>query len=165
MRYFILLKDGSRFGPVDVSKLQEYVNEGGVLPTAQLEQEGGDTKVSAVDIEGLVFPEASIRKVGQMVKDAQTQQVVEQQTVRSAWLMVLLSPVVCGFSMCVPWGLFAAPVIPIAGILYANKMPSSKAQMAKSIRLIAIAELVGAVAMAAILIYMMASGRMPSGPK
>lgn len=161
MRYFIRLQDGSKYGPVSFEQLQEYADEGGVLPTAQLELEDGSARLSAADVAGLTFPEASVQRVGQLVKEAQERDFADRQIVRSGWLMVLLAPIVCGFAMCVPWGLFATPFMPIAGIIYANRMPESRIHVAKAVRLIAIAELIGAGVLVVVLIYLMSTGKMP----
>lgn len=161
MSYFVLLTDGSKFGPADLTLLQEWIDEGGLLPSAQLEDESTGGVLSAADVEGLRFPEASIKKLGKLVKEAQRESDIEGLNVRSGWLMILLGPIVCGFGACVPWGLIATPIMPLAALMYAKRLPPSRELTAKRIRMAAWVELVGAVILAAGLIFLIESGRMP----
>ncbi|HSI73779.1 MAG TPA: hypothetical protein VK934_11450 [Fimbriimonas sp.] len=55
MRYFVIADDGSRYGPADVKLLNDWIEEGRLLPAMSLEEEGSRHMVTAASIEGLDF--------------------------------------------------------------------------------------------------------------
>jgi hypothetical protein len=56
LRYFVYAPNGQRFGPVDLPTLQQWVNEGRVLPNSLLEEEIGGQRMAASTILDLRFP-------------------------------------------------------------------------------------------------------------
>jgi len=157
-QYQIVLLDGSRFGPVTLAQLQEWAAEGGILPTAKLEQLPGGEELRAGDLEQLQFPPSAYKKLSLMAREAKRGVELDAQNLRSAWLMVALGPIVCAFGMCVPWGLLATPILPLTGLAYAKKLPPEKHAQARAIQLCAWGELLGALAIIIAFIAILASG-------
>lgn len=55
MRYFVIADDGQKYGPADVATLQNWVSEGRLLATQQVEEEGSGIRMAASAINGLQF--------------------------------------------------------------------------------------------------------------
>lgn len=55
MQYYVLGPDGSRYGPADLATLQQWVNEGRVLPTTHLQSVSGGNIVPAQYVQSLTF--------------------------------------------------------------------------------------------------------------
>jgi hypothetical protein len=58
MRYFVILADGRRFGPADVTTLTAWANEGRISPDTEVENEENGVKGLAREIPGLKFKTA-----------------------------------------------------------------------------------------------------------
>lgn len=56
MRYFVIGDDGQKYGPADVPTLQQWIAEGRLLPTQQVEEEGSGIRMAAKAVQGLNFP-------------------------------------------------------------------------------------------------------------
>ncbi len=56
VRYFVYAPNGQRFGPADLTTLQQWVSEGRVLPNTMLEEELGGNRMAASTVSGLQFP-------------------------------------------------------------------------------------------------------------
>ncbi len=56
MRYYVIGSDGQRYGPVDVTQLQQWVNEGRVTRTTMVVEESSGQQYAANIIAGLIFP-------------------------------------------------------------------------------------------------------------
>lgn len=57
MKYSVIGPDGSRYGPVDIQTLNQWVGEGRILPQTLLEGEDG-AQLPASAVNGLTFPSA-----------------------------------------------------------------------------------------------------------
>lgn len=55
MRYFVVTPDGQRYGPADIPTLQQWVQEGRIVPSAMLEEEISGNRVQASAVPGLNF--------------------------------------------------------------------------------------------------------------
>jgi hypothetical protein len=55
MRYFVIADDGNRYGPADIPTLNEWIQQGRLLPTTLLEEEGSGARISANSVMGLNF--------------------------------------------------------------------------------------------------------------
>jgi hypothetical protein len=58
VRYFVIGEDGQKYGPADIATLQNWVGEGRLLPTQQVEEEGSGIRMAAAAVNGLKFPTA-----------------------------------------------------------------------------------------------------------
>jgi len=56
MNYFVILPDGSRFGPADLALLNTWAREGRLIPASVLEEEGTGRRLPSHELVGLVFP-------------------------------------------------------------------------------------------------------------
>lgn len=59
MRYYVIAPDGQRYGPAEVSTLNEWAAEGRLLPTQMVEDETSGVRTAASSLEGLIFPAAA----------------------------------------------------------------------------------------------------------
>jgi hypothetical protein len=59
MRYFVIGDDGKRYGPADLEALNQWIQEGRLLPTTLLEEEGSGARIAAQAVQGLNFPAAA----------------------------------------------------------------------------------------------------------
>lgn len=55
VKYYVILPDGQRFGPADISLLNQWAAEGRILPTTMLEQEGSQMRLPASSVPGLAL--------------------------------------------------------------------------------------------------------------
>jgi hypothetical protein len=55
MRYFVVAEDGSKYGPAEVKLLNDWIEEGRLLPGMTLEEEGSKHQITAASVEGLDF--------------------------------------------------------------------------------------------------------------
>lgn len=55
MRYYVFAPNGQRFGPADLPTLQQWVNEGRVLPNSMIEEEASGMRLAASAVTGLSF--------------------------------------------------------------------------------------------------------------
>jgi hypothetical protein len=56
MNYFVIMPDGSRYGPTDIAGLNAWAKEGRLLPATRLEEEGTGRSLAAHELLGLEFP-------------------------------------------------------------------------------------------------------------
>jgi hypothetical protein len=59
MNYFVIAADGQKYGPADVPTLNNWAQEGRVLPTSMLEDASTGARVPATSVAGIVFPMAA----------------------------------------------------------------------------------------------------------
>lgn len=55
MKYYVIWPDGQKFGPADVDTLNQWIQEGRVTPTTELESVATMARLSAASVPGLVF--------------------------------------------------------------------------------------------------------------
>jgi hypothetical protein len=55
MRYYVIGPNQVKYGPADISTLNQWIREGRILPYTEIESEDGSSRVSAVRLPGLVF--------------------------------------------------------------------------------------------------------------
>jgi hypothetical protein len=55
VRYFVIGSQGERYGPADLNMLNQWAQEGRLLPTTFLEQEGSPVRFPASTLAGLMF--------------------------------------------------------------------------------------------------------------
>lgn len=55
MRYFVLDNNGMPYGPADITLLNQWIQEGRVVPTTLLQPEGTQSRLAASTVPGLVF--------------------------------------------------------------------------------------------------------------
>lgn len=55
MKYYVIWTDGQKFGPADVDTLNQWIQEGRVTPTTELESVATMARLSAASVPGLVF--------------------------------------------------------------------------------------------------------------
>jgi hypothetical protein len=58
MRYFVIADDGNRYGPVDIQTLNQWIQEGRILPSTLIEEEGSGARIAASSVSGLTFGQA-----------------------------------------------------------------------------------------------------------
>jgi hypothetical protein len=58
MRYYVIADDGQKYGPADVPTLNQWAQEGRLLPTSMLEDEASGARVAASTVTGIGFPGA-----------------------------------------------------------------------------------------------------------
>lgn len=56
MRYFVIAPNGSRYGPADLATLNQWVQEGRLLPDFNLQPEASQASFPAATLAGLSFP-------------------------------------------------------------------------------------------------------------
>lgn len=56
MRWYVIGRDGQKYGPADLPTLQAWANENRVRPDTLLEEEGTGAQVLAQSVAGLTFP-------------------------------------------------------------------------------------------------------------
>ena len=59
MNYFVIAADGQKYGPADVPTLNNWAQEGRVLPTSMLEDAATGQQVPATSVIGINFPPAA----------------------------------------------------------------------------------------------------------
>lgn len=59
MQYFVIWTDGQKFGPADVTVLNEWAAQGRLTPTTELESVVDGSRMQAGSLPGLVFPGAA----------------------------------------------------------------------------------------------------------
>jgi hypothetical protein len=59
MNYFVIAQDGQKYGPADIPTLNQWAQEGRVLPTQMLEDAATGAQTMASQIPGLIFPAAT----------------------------------------------------------------------------------------------------------
>lgn len=59
MNYFVIANDGQKYGPADIATLNQWAQEGRVLPTQMLEDAATGTQTMASQVPGLIFPAAA----------------------------------------------------------------------------------------------------------
>jgi hypothetical protein len=59
VNYFVVLPDGQRYGPADSAKLSQWVLEGRVVPDSVLQDVQSGRMMSARDVAGIQWPNAS----------------------------------------------------------------------------------------------------------
>ncbi len=57
MAFYVYAPDGKRYGPADLTTLQQWVGEGRILPQTMLEDEASGQRVAASAVPGLAFPQ------------------------------------------------------------------------------------------------------------
>jgi len=55
MRYFVIAEDGNKYGPADIQTLNTWIQEGRILPSTLIEEEGSGARLAANSVAGLVF--------------------------------------------------------------------------------------------------------------
>ena len=64
MRYFVVSEDGGKFGPAEVPLLNQWIEEGRLLPEMHLQEDGTNHRVIAASVLGLDFNEHGEAPVG-----------------------------------------------------------------------------------------------------
>jgi len=59
MKYFVVLADGRKFGPADIDTLNQWVKEGRIVETTELESADTGARVTAASLPGLAFQKAA----------------------------------------------------------------------------------------------------------
>ena len=59
MNYFVISNDGQKYGPADVATLNQWAQQGRVLPTSMLEDSATGQQIVANQLPGLMFPPPS----------------------------------------------------------------------------------------------------------
>lgn len=73
MAFYVVTRDGSRYGPADLPLLQLWVNEGRLNPNSTLENRETGQRLLARDLEGLLFTPEAIQKADQQQEALNTQ--------------------------------------------------------------------------------------------
>lgn len=55
VRYFVIAADGQKYGPADVATLNDWITQGRLLPTTQLQSEADNELVAASGVPALKF--------------------------------------------------------------------------------------------------------------
>lgn len=55
MRYYVIAPDGQRYGPADISVLNQWVSEGRLAPDTEVEREGDGERMTLSRVDGVVF--------------------------------------------------------------------------------------------------------------
>jgi len=56
MQYFVIWNDGQKFGPADLTVLNEWIGQGRITPTTELESVVDGSRLQAGSLPGLTFP-------------------------------------------------------------------------------------------------------------
>lgn len=59
MKFYVLSKDGKKFGPADITALNQWIKEGRLSRDTELENAESGAKFRARDVQGLDFPASS----------------------------------------------------------------------------------------------------------
>lgn len=56
MRYYVVADDGRKYGPADLTTLNQWIGEGRLFSNATLEDESNGARFAAASLPGLTFP-------------------------------------------------------------------------------------------------------------
>jgi len=128
VKYYVVLPDGQRFGPADISLLNQWAAEGRILPQTMLEEEGSMTRMPASSVPGLALATANPYGVPSATQPGGPQQFggyyrgpqtdVGQSDVTLAWVLGAISMALCVFANCIP---FLGLGLGIAAVVFANR--------------------------------------------
>lgn len=60
MQYYVIWDDGQKFGPADVSVLNQWATENRINPNTQLESVVDGSRVAAKDVPGIIFAQGAV---------------------------------------------------------------------------------------------------------
>lgn len=114
MRYFVHANDGQIYGPSDVDALNQWIQQGRLVPTTLLQPEGSQSRIAASTVPGLVW-------VSGQTYQAYTPQKIKNSNTEfaSTWICFLTS----FFCFCLPAGVhiaFGIGGVVLATIAYRN---------------------------------------------
>jgi hypothetical protein len=105
MGYYVIAHDGNRYGPADISTLQQWVREGRIAPNTTLEDEFTGTQIRASLLPELsyLFPNQPPPPTGEQSATPMTGGTASSQAVTALVLAIL--------------GLICCPVLSIPAII------------------------------------------------
>ena len=151
MRYYVIAPDGQRYGPADVSVLNQWVMEGRLAADSEVEREGDGERMTLSRVEGVAFasPAPMAAPAVPQVPQApqapsppyQSPQNWQQPPGYSNYPRPgQMSPAAGQSELTASWILgavtfaFCCPVLPIVGLTMANKAISMGNPTATSAR-------------------------------
>lgn len=134
MRYFVLAPDGQRYGPADIKTLSQWVEEGRILPSHELEEEGTGRRIPANMVAGVGFPQGQTQTRPTPPPDPFVQPPAPLATgfhaapndtaklIQNAWILGAAAlAMFLGFGCCSPVTAIGSVVASAFGFSYANR--------------------------------------------
>lgn len=132
VKYFVVLPDGQRFGPADISLLNQWIAEGRILPNTVLEQEATGQRFMASTVPGLTLAStgpyappssggAGPTSFAGYYRGPVAQPYGGQNDLTMAWVFSSLGMMFClGGLACGPCAAIGI-VFPILGVVYSGR--------------------------------------------
>jgi hypothetical protein len=128
MQYFVLSHDGQQFGPVDLQTLNQWVQQGRILPHTLIVEAHSGRRVPAAQIAGLNLPTPQ-QQIPYSPRDYP--RIVESQGDKQANIAKAL-----GIT-----GIFLCPVFTLIGIVYAAMAIQNGSEKGKSAMVVCLGSL------------------------
>jgi hypothetical protein len=133
VRYYVISSDGQRYGPADLPTLNQWIQEGRLLPNQMLEDEASGQRMPASSVSELNFPAQGAQQPGQPTyAPGQPYQQHYQRPefggddgagdLKSAWIYAVLGLCCCLF-------------LDIPAFIYANKAEAKGNPGAKVVKI------------------------------
>ena len=131
MQYFVITADGQKFGPVDIMTLNQWANEGRILPHTQLEEGGTMRRLMASQVPGLAIPNQNAYQSPYQRSPSDYPRIVDSKGDKYANTAQALG--ICGLCIC--------PIFSLIGILYGVMALQHGSMKAKTALIICVASI------------------------